>query len=300
MIADIFIISLKISIVIFMAGNLLDMGLRLNIGDAIAGIKNFRFVFHSLLWGFLIIPAIAWLIVIVFQLEQPYAIGMILLGTTPCAPFLPMMVDKAKGNLGLSAAFMLLVSAFMVLYLPFAVPYLAEGLSVSAWAVARPLLILVLLPLIIGILTQRFIPKLAFTIQPTVKILMLVFTIIMLVLIVIIYGKGLISSAGSFFLAAQLAFFIIVSTATYVFSFGLKREEKVVLSLGMTTRNLGAALVPLYAVAAIDERAIIMVVLAVPLQVIFAALAARWFKRHAPIVEVDIEKEGNSYHKVIE
>jgi BASS family bile acid:Na+ symporter len=281
MIADILIISLKISIVIFMAGNLLDMGLRLNIGDAIAGIKNFRFVFHSLLWGFLIIPAIAWLIVIVFRLEQPYAIGMILLGTTPCAPCLPMMVDRAKGNLGLSAAFMLLVSAFMVLYLPFAVPYLTEGLSVRTWAIAKPLLILVLLPLLIGILTKRFTPKLAFKIQPAVKKIILVFTIIMLVLVVIIYGKSLISSAGSFFLAAQLAFFIIVSIATYIFSFGLKREEKVVLTLGMITRNLGAALAPLYAVAAIDERAIVMVVLAIPLQFIFAAIAARRFKRYA-------------------
>jgi BASS family bile acid:Na+ symporter len=281
MIADILIISLKISIVIFMAGNLLDMGLRLKIGDAITGIKNFRFVFHSLLWGFLIIPAIAWLIVIVFRLEQPYAIGMILLGTTPCAPFLPLMVDKAKGNLGLTTAFMLLVSAFIVLYLPLAVPYLTEGLSVSTWAIAKPLLILVLLPLLIGILTKRFTPKLAFKIQPTVKKTMLVFTIIMLVLVVIIYGKSLISSAGSFFLAAQLAFFIIVSIATYIFSFGLKREEKVVLTLGMITRNLGAALAPLYAVAAIDERAIVMVVLAIPLQLIFAAIAARRFKRYA-------------------
>ncbi len=289
MITDILIISLKVSIVIFMAGNLLDMGLRLNIGDAIAGIKNFRFVFHSLLWGFLIIPAIAWLIIIVFRLEQPYAIGMILLGTTPCALFLPMMVDKARGSLGLSAAFMLLVSAFMVLYLPFAVPYLAKGLSVSAWTIARPLLILVLLPLILGILTKHFNKNLAFKIQPTVKKIMLVFTIIMLVLIVIIYGKSLISSAGSFFLAAQLTFFIIVSIATYIFSFGLKREEKIVLTLGMITRNLGAAMAPLFAVAAIDERAIVMVVLAIPLQLIFAAIAARWFKEHTPIVEAKIE-----------
>jgi BASS family bile acid:Na+ symporter len=243
--ADILIISLKISIVIFMAGNLLDMGLRLNIEDAIAGIKNYRFVFHSLLWGFLIIPAIAWLIIFVFQLEQPYAIGMILLGTTPCAPFLPMMVDKAKGNLGLSAAFMLLVSAFMVLYLPFAVPYLAKGLSVSAWAVARPLLILVLLPLIMGAFTKHFNKNLAFKIQPAVKIIILFFTVVMLILIVIIYGKSLISSAGSFFLAAQLTFFIIVSVGSYFFSFGLNREEKVVLTLGMITRNLGAALAPL-------------------------------------------------------
>jgi BASS family bile acid:Na+ symporter len=218
---------------------------------------------------------------IIFPLEQPYALGMILLGITPCAPFLPMMVDRAKGNLELTAAFMLLVSVFIVLYMPFAVPYLTEGLTVSSWTIAKPLLILVIMPMVIGILTRHFTPKLAFKIQPAVKKITFVFTIIMVLLIVIIYGKSLISSAGSFFLAAQLTFFIIVSITTYVFSFGLKREEKVVLTLGMITRNLGAALAPLYAIAAIDERAIIMVVLAVPLQLIFAALAARRFRRHA-------------------
>jgi BASS family bile acid:Na+ symporter len=49
MIADLLMIALKISIIIYMAGILLDMGLRLNIRDAFAGIKNFRFVAHSLL-----------------------------------------------------------------------------------------------------------------------------------------------------------------------------------------------------------------------------------------------------------
>ena len=278
---DVLMIPFKITIVIFMSGILLDMGLRLKLGDALEGLKNFRFVLHSLLWGFLIIPALAWLMTIIFPLEQPYALGMILLGVTPCAPFLPMMVDKAKGNLELTAAFMLLVSVFIVLYMPFAVPYLTEGLTVSSWTIARPLIILVIIPMVIGILTRHFTPKLAFKIQPAVKKITFVFTIIMLLLIVIIYGKSLISSAGSFFLAAQLTFFLIVSIATYVFSFGLKREEKVVLTLGMITRNLGAALAPLYAIAAIDERAIIMVVLAVPLQLIFAALAARRFGRLA-------------------
>jgi BASS family bile acid:Na+ symporter len=185
---------------------------------------------------------------------------------------------------------MLLESVFIVIYLPFAIPYLIEGLTVSAWAIARPLLVFVLLPLFIGILIRYFKPKFAFKIQPAVKKTILVFTIIMLFLIVIIYGKSLINSAGSFFLAAQLAFFIIVSITSYVFSFGLKREEKVVLTLGMITRNLGAALAPLYAVAAIDDKAVVMVVLGVPLQVIFAALAAKWFKRHAPKGEADIEQ----------
>ena len=137
------------------------MGLRLNIGDAFAGIKNFRFVFHSLLWGFFIIPAIAWLMTVIYPLAQPYAIGMILLGATPCAPYLPLVVDKAKGNLGLTAAFMLLASAFIVVYLPFAVPYLAKGLTVTAWTIARPLIVLVLTPMVIGILIRHYAPKFA-------------------------------------------------------------------------------------------------------------------------------------------
>lgn len=278
---DFLMIFLKVSIVIYMTGILLDMGLRVNIGDAFVGLKNTRFVVHSILWGFVIVPAVAWLTTVIFPLAQPYAIGMILLGATPCAPFLPMMVDKAKGNLGLTAAFMLLMSTFIVLYLPFAVPYLAEGLTVSAWTIAKPLLILVLMPMLIGILMRRFVPDFASRIQPPVKKISLISTLIMLLLIVIIYGKSLVSSAGSFFLAAQLTFFIIVSIAPFVLSFGLKRDEKVVLTLGLITRNLGAALAPLYAIAAIDDRAIIMVVLGVPLQLVFSVLAARWFGRHS-------------------
>jgi len=55
---DILLIPLKITLFIFMAENLLDMGLRLKIRDTIEGFKNFRFVIHSLLWRLLIIPAV--------------------------------------------------------------------------------------------------------------------------------------------------------------------------------------------------------------------------------------------------
>ena len=49
---------LKISLVIFMAGNLLDMGLRLKLGTALVGLRNMRFVSFSLLWCFVLGPAV--------------------------------------------------------------------------------------------------------------------------------------------------------------------------------------------------------------------------------------------------
>jgi BASS family bile acid:Na+ symporter len=51
---------LKISLVVFIAGNLLEMGLRLNPGDAIKGLRDLRFVAFTLLWGFVLGPGLAY------------------------------------------------------------------------------------------------------------------------------------------------------------------------------------------------------------------------------------------------
>ena len=42
-------------------------------------------------------------------------------------------------------------------------------------------------------------------------------------------------------------------------SFRLAQNQKSVLALGMATRNIGAALAPLFGVAEVDQRAIVMV-----------------------------------------
>ena len=94
---------LKISLVIFMAGNLLDMGLRLRVGTALVGLRNLRFVSFGLLWCFVLGPAVAWALTRLIPLALPYAMGLILIGLTPCAPFLPMMVERARGDMGYTA-----------------------------------------------------------------------------------------------------------------------------------------------------------------------------------------------------
>ena len=272
---------LKISLVIFMAGNLLDMGLRLKLGTALVGLRNMRFVSFSLLWCFVLGPAVAYGITQVIPLEPPYAMGLILIGLAPCAPFLPAMVDRARGDLGYTASFMLLASVGMVAYMPLAVPLLVQGLSVSAWVVAKPLLAVVLVPLVIGMVTQRRAPGFAARAQPVVKKITGLVTIIMLVLCLVVYGEAFIGSAGSYATLAQVIFYCAVTAGSYMLAFGLPQNRRSVLALGVCTRNLGAAFAPLFAVAGIDERAIVMVALGVPLQTIAAVVAARVFGSRA-------------------
>jgi bile acid:Na+ symporter, BASS family len=272
---------LKISLVIFMAGNLLGMGLRLQLGTALVGLRNVRFVSFSLLWCFVLCPAIAYGLTRVIPLEPPYAMGLILIGMTPCAPFLPMMVERARGDMRYTASFMLLASVGMVAYMPVVVPLLVDGLSVSAWIIAMPLLSVVLTPLAIGMVILRASPAIAARAQPIVKKTTGVATIVMLGLCLVIFGKGFVGSAGSFATLTQIIFYALVTAGSYALAFGLPQDQKSVLGLGVCTRNLGAAFAPLFAVAAVDERAIVMVALGVPLQTIAAFIAARVFGARA-------------------
>jgi BASS family bile acid:Na+ symporter len=111
-------IALKISVVLFMVGNLLDMGLKLKLQDAFGGLRNVRFVAQSVLWGFVLCPGLAYLLTKVVPLDPAYATGLVLLGMAPCAPFLPLMVERARGDMGAMAAFMLLTSFITVAYMP--------------------------------------------------------------------------------------------------------------------------------------------------------------------------------------
>lgn len=271
----------KISLAIFMAGSLLEMGLKLNLTEAIRGLRSVRFVVFSLVWSFVICPALAYGITLVIPLEPPYAIGLILLGMAPCAPFVPRLAEKAGGDLGYTAAFMVLASVGTVIFMPFAVPLLTEGLTASAWSIAKPLLIVVMLPMAIGVLIRRKSDPLASKLLPVAKKAAGLAGLTWCILCLIIYGKGLLGVAGSFAVASEILFFGIVFLGTFFLSFGLPYGQKIVLSIGATTRNLGACLAPLLSVPDMDQRATLMIVLALFIMVIVTLLGTKWLGRPA-------------------
>jgi BASS family bile acid:Na+ symporter len=278
-------IALKMSLVLFMVGNLLDMGLRLKLQEAIGALRNVPFVTQCLLWGYILLPGLAYLLTVVVPLEAPYAIGLLLLGLAPCAPFLPPMVDKAHGDIGHTAAFMLLTSVATVAYMPLAVPVLVKGFSAGAWTIAKPLLFFLLVPMAIGMAIQFRSASVASKLQPIVKKATGIDTLLMLVLCVVIYGKAFLGLVGSYAIGVQILFFSVASVGPYLLSFGLPQGQKIVLSLGMCTRNIGAALAPLFAVPDVDQRAIVMVSFGVLMQAAFAIAAASYFGRRAKIAE---------------
>jgi bile acid:Na+ symporter, BASS family len=277
---------LSVTIIIFMVGSLVEVGLKLRLEEAIKAMRDARFVMWSLVWSFALCPAFAVLLTKVIPLSEPYALGMILLGTAPCAPFLPMMAEKARGDLAYVAAFMALTAVGTVVFMPFAAPLLAKGFTADPWTIAKPLVFFVATPLIVGAATRRIAEAFAETLHPIVRRVTGVNNLTMLAIALILYWRDYFSAVGEFAIGTLILFFVGVMAAAYGLSFGLPHGQKVVIALGASTRNVGAALAPMMAVPGIDRRAITMVLLAVFIAIFTAAIGARVLARFAPKVEM--------------
>ena len=269
---------LRIALVLFMCGSLLEMGLRVPLRAALAALADWRFTGATVLWGFGACPLLAVLLTWIVPLEQSYAAGLLLLAMAPGAPFLPVVAARAGGAPAYVAAFFVIATAGAVVYMPLAVPVFVAGFTADPWAIARPLVSFIVAPLVAGAALQAAAPGAAAWLQPLVRLVVAVATVLLLVLVALIYGRDFLGAVGSFALATQCVFLTIVTAGAYVLSPGVPEGQRRVLALGLCTRNIGAAAAPLMAAGA-DRRAMVMVALAVPTTLAGALLASRWLAR---------------------
>lgn len=253
------------------------MGLGLNVRDAVKGLRNSRFVLHSLIWCFLLGPAVAFGITYLFPLDPAEQLGQILLGVSPCAPFLPLLLSRAKSDPGHIAAFMLMAAIGTVIIMPLEVPLLDPALSVNSWTIAKPLIGITLMPLALGMTLYYYRPNWASRVQPVMKKVNWVFAAATVGLSWLVYGEGLlrISLPAGF---ALVIYFIIMTLGSYAGGIGLVPHQRLVLAVGSGTRNLGVAIAPLVSLPVIDERTIGMIVLAAPVMVLTSLGSSRIFQ----------------------
>jgi bile acid:Na+ symporter, BASS family len=271
-------IAIRLSVILFMVGNLLAIGLETDVRAALAPLRDVRFLVIVMVVDWLFAPALAVAIVRALPMAEPYAVGLLLTSLAPAAPFLPMMVRRAGGDLSYTAAFMLVAALGTVLMMPLGVPVIVPGLSVEAWAVARPLLVLLVLPLGIGMGLRAVHRRLAEKALRLVRPLATLATGALLLAVAIRYVQGFIGAVGSFAIAGQLVYAAGLIVGGYLLAIGLPPARRSVVSLGACTRNLGAALAPLL-VTDPDPRTTVMVALGVPVTLGATWLASRWLGR---------------------
>ena len=150
-----------ISGLLFIVTSMLAMSFSLSLQQMTQPLKNVRLVILALLANFVLVPLLAYAITKVIPLEQPLQIGVILLGTAAGAPFIPKLVQGAKGNVAYGVGLMFLVMVVTIFYLPFILPLMLPGVEVNPWDIARSLIVTMLIPLVIGMLIKSLSPDVA-------------------------------------------------------------------------------------------------------------------------------------------
>src|SRR5512136_646415 len=158
-----------LGVLVFIVTSMLGMGFSLTIPQIMTPLKNTRLVIMSLVANFIIVPILALLIVRIIPLSEGLQIGLILVGMAAGAPFLPKLVQVAKGDMAFTAGLMVLLMVVTIAYLPIVLPFVLTGVQVNPWAIARSLIFLMLIPLAISLFIREKYEDVAVGLLPTMK-----------------------------------------------------------------------------------------------------------------------------------
>ena len=106
-------------------------------------------------------------------------------------------------------------------------------------------------------------------------------TLATIVFCLVLYGRAMLNTAGSYALLSMTLFMVGMGLITYRFGFGLKQAERTVMALGMGTRNIAAVLAGALAIPNADPRIVVMTIMWTLWSVVLAAIGAKIFAKQA-------------------
>ena len=231
----------NLSILLFVVASMLALGFSLTVRQIVDPLRSLRVLGVLLIGNFLLVPGLAFLILRFVPLEPGFDIGIILLATAAGAPFLPKLVELAKGAIALSVGAMILLMVVTIVYLPLVLPLLLPGTAVNPLEVALPLILFMLTPLGIGLLMLARFPDVARRGQPVLSKLSTLGLMVGFVALLIVNANILLDSFGNGAMLAA-AFLIVGAFLIGWLLAGANRDLRTVLGLATAQRNLSAAL----------------------------------------------------------
>jgi BASS family bile acid:Na+ symporter len=232
----------RISVFVFLVSSMTEIGLGLRLHQIVAPLRNVRLVVSILLANFIIAPLLALGIARLLRLDEPFALGLLLLGLGAGAPFMPKMAAMAKGDVALSVAILGILMVGTIIFLPIVLPLLVAGTEVHPGQIVQLLLLLILLPLTIGLLVKARARMTAALLAPVFGRVSTVALAATIVLIISLHWQSLLLVFGTSAIYAGLLFSACCSLTGWLLG-GRDKGPRIAFSLGTGFRNFPAALI---------------------------------------------------------
>ena len=272
---------------VFVLGTIISMGLSLTMTQITGPLRNVRFVIMALLANFVVAPVAAYLLIRVFSLDEPLAIGLLLVSLAAGAPGLPKMAEFAKLDTAAATGLMVLLVVVTIVVMPIAVPLLVTGISVTFWDIASGLVFLILIPLAVSLFVRARYPEVAAHGLPYFTQASNLSLLILMVLMVVLNFSNVVGLLGTGGLLASLILVILSAAGGYLLG-SLGRSEKWVQALGAGQRNIAAAMVVATMNFGSDEVVMVVVYSLITL-LVMTPLALELGKRRSSAAEAKAE-----------
>ena len=272
----------SLAMLCFVISSMLAMGAGLTLSQIIEPLRDRRLVLLALLANFIVMPLGAIALAKVLMLDEPLGVGLLLLGCAAGAPFLPKLVQVAKGNLAFAVGAMVLLMVVTVGYLPIVLPLLLPGVTVDSWQIARSLVLLMLLPLAAGLMLKSYQEGWATKAKHVLDWISNVSLVLFILLIVAANLDKVLDVFGTRGILAALLF-VVLGCATGWLLGGPGDETKRVLALGTGQRNIAAAIV-VASGSFSDPRVVVMVIVVAIIGLIVLMLLSRFLGKRPTIV----------------
>src|SRR6476659_7818028 len=143
--------------VLFVILNSFGLGLRLSVGKLLAhAFAHWKIAVWALVINFVIIPLlfVGYLLTIASSIPGEIKVGFCVAALCAGMPFAPLLARLAKADVGISTTLLVVLTVATIIALPLGLPLAIDAvdaqLKASAWDVAWPLVLFLLLPLVLG------------------------------------------------------------------------------------------------------------------------------------------------------
>ncbi len=153
--------------VLFVILNSFGLGLRLSVGKVVAeAAAHWKIAAWVLVINFVVIPVVfvGYLVTVASSIPGEIKVGFCIAALCAGMPFAPVLAKLAKADASIATTLLVVLTLGTIIALPVGLPFAIKAvdatLEPSAWDIAWPLLLFLLLPMILGCAFRRWWPDL--------------------------------------------------------------------------------------------------------------------------------------------
>lgn len=194
----------------FVVVNMLALGMELAVSEVVAPLRDIPLTARALIANFVLVPLTAYALVNGLRLEHGFALGLILMACSAGDPFVTKLSQSANGDKAYSLATMAMLSIVTCAYMPVVLPLLLPGIKVNPVEIVKPLVVLILVPLTIGLIIRAKAPGVAHRFAPPLDKLASILIYAAVGLFAVVHWSDI---AAAFGMHAILAAIVLVALA---------------------------------------------------------------------------------------